>query len=76
MAAIQIEYTIRINGLHRCFVGLYLMKISMHQEATARHILPPTNRRVVQQPVTWRDQPITAVIKLLFKSARIQGRDT
>ena len=29
-------------------------------------ILPPTNRGVVQ-PVTWRDQPITAVIQLLFK---------
>ena len=34
------------------------------------HILPSTNRRVVQ-PVTGRDQPITAVIKLLFKSGRI-----
>ena len=29
-------------------------------------ILPPTNRRVVQH-VTWRDRPITTVIKLLFK---------
>ena len=29
-------------------------------------ILPLTNRRIVQ-PVTWRDRPITAVIKLLYK---------
>ena len=33
---------------------------------SARPRLPPTNRRVVR-PVTWQDQPINAVIQLLFK---------